>query len=51
MKGTILVMVLFIMPMLFGERGNMQVVQDSTGGWVVDSIGEGIAGIPGRRNY
>lgn len=45
MKGIILVVALFIIPVLFSRAGSVQVVQDSISGWVVDSAGDGISGI------
>lgn len=45
MKGIILVVALFMIPVLFSRAGSVQVVQDSISGWVVDSAWDGISGI------
>lgn len=45
MKGIILVVALFIIPVLFSRAGSVQIVQDSISGWVVDSVGAGISDI------
>lgn len=45
LKGIILVVALFIIPVLFSRAGSVQIVQDSISGWVVDSAGDGISGI------